>query len=35
MKEIAALAVRATWLSLNRENTDKNFELFGLDFMVD
>ena len=35
MKEIAAMAVKSTWVALNRENKDKNFELFGLDFMVD
>ncbi len=35
MKEIAGLTVKSTWLGLNKENHDKNFELFGLDFMVD
>ena len=35
MKEIAGLTVRSAWLGLNKENRDKNFELFGLDFMVD
>ena len=35
MKEIAAMTVKSAWMSLNRENRDKNFELFGLDFMVD
>ena len=35
MKHIAALAVRSTWMALNREGKDKNMELFGLDFMVD
>lgn len=29
------MAVKSTWLALNREEKDKNFELFGLDFMVD
>jgi len=35
MKEFAGLTVKSTWLGLNKENRDKNFELFGLDFMVD
>ena len=35
MKEIASTAMKSTWIALNRENRDKNFELFGLDFMVD
>jgi len=35
MKEIAGLTVKSTWMGLNKENRDKNFELFGLDFMVD
>jgi tubulin polyglutamylase TTLL1 len=35
MKEIAGLTVKSTWLGLNKESRDKNFELFGLDFMVD
>ena len=35
MKEIAAMAVKSTWLALNKDNKDRNFELFGLDFMVD
>ncbi len=35
MKEIASLAVRSAWPALNKEGRDKNFEIFGLDFMID
>jgi tubulin polyglutamylase TTLL1 len=35
MKEIAAMAVGSTWIALNNQHKDKNFELFGLDFMID
>jgi hypothetical protein len=35
MRNIAANAVKSTFLSLNKERKDKDFELFGLDFMID
>jgi tubulin polyglutamylase TTLL1/tubulin monoglycylase TTLL3/8 len=35
MKAIAGQAVKSAWLGLNREGKDRNFELFGLDFMID
>jgi tubulin polyglutamylase TTLL1/tubulin monoglycylase TTLL3/8 len=35
MKAIAANSIRSTFIELNKERKDKNFELFGLDFMID
>lgn len=35
MKEIALDAVKATYLQLDPNSTEHNFEIFGLDFMID
>lgn len=35
MKAIALDAVKATYLQLDPNNTEHNFEIFGLDFMID
>jgi hypothetical protein len=35
MKEIALDAVKATYLQLDPNNMEHNFEVFGLDFMID
>ena len=35
MKEIAAIVVKSTYMGLNMEQKDRNFEVFGLDFMID
>ncbi len=35
MKEIATTAVKATYTSLDPKRKEFNFELFGMDFMID
>ena len=35
MKEITLDAVKATYFSLDKTRKENNFELFGLDFMID
>jgi len=35
MKAIATDAVRATFLKIDHERKQNNFEVFGLDFMID
>lgn len=35
MKSIALDAIKATYLQLDPNNTEHNFEIFGLDFMID
>jgi tubulin polyglutamylase TTLL1 len=35
MRTIAATAIKSSWVSINPRHKDKNFELFGLDFMID
>jgi tubulin polyglutamylase TTLL1/tubulin monoglycylase TTLL3/8 len=35
MRTIAATAIKSSWVSINPKRKDKNFELFGLDFMID
>jgi hypothetical protein len=35
MKGVALDAVKATYLQLDPNNTEHNFEIFGLDFMID
>lgn len=35
MKKIAADAIKSTFLFLDREKLNNNFEIFGLDFMID
>lgn len=35
MKDIAADAIKATYLLLSPKRYEHNFELFGLDFMLD
>lgn len=35
MKGTALDAVKATYLQLDPNNTEHNFEIFGLDFMID
>lgn len=35
MKDIATEAVRATYLHMDPTNKEFNFEIFGLDFMLD
>jgi tubulin polyglutamylase TTLL1 len=35
MKELTKNAVRATYLSLDEKRRENNFELLGMDFMID
>ena len=35
MKQVALDSVKATYLHLDPTNTQHNFEIFGLDFMID
>lgn len=35
MKAIATDAVKATYMQLDSNNLEHNFEVFGLDFMID
>ena len=35
MKAITLDAVKSTYLSLDQQRRENNFELFGMDFMID
>ena len=35
MKHIATDAIKSAYLKLDPSNTEHNFEIFGLDFMID
>ena len=35
MKEIATDTIKATYLQMDPDQTEHNFEIFGLDFMID
>lgn len=35
MKSIATDSIKSTYLQLDRQNLEHNFEIFGLDFMID